>query len=223
MKRYLITILLLFLFVIMLIIVSRFYFSKNEKPDLTNIPPQNNLASVSIQENTVSIGIEIPLDDASARITKKPFGIEVSPDNSPVTPEKFSGFHTGTDFETLDSESEEDVAIRAICDGEIIQKKSVNGYGGVIIQKCQYNDSPILVLYGHIILDSSTKEKEIKKEDFVALLSPAYSPGSGFERKHLHLGIIKGEEIRYQGYVQTEKELSNWIDSEIFLQKELRD
>ncbi|MFA6159548.1 MAG: M23 family metallopeptidase [Parcubacteria group bacterium] len=222
MKRYLITIILLLLSVIILIIISRFYVFKNEKPDTTNTPPQNNPASISIQENTVSISIEVPLDNASARITKKPFGIEVSPDNSPVTPEKFSGFHTGTDFETLDSKSEEDVAIKAICDGEIIQKKSVNGYGGVIIQKCQHNNNPILVLYGHIILDSSTKEKEIKKEDFVALLSPAYSPGSGFERKHLHLGIIKGEKINYLGYVPTEKELSNWIDSEIFLQKELR-
>ncbi len=198
----------------MLIIVSRFYVFKNEKPDTANIPSQNNPASVSIQKNTVSISIEVPLDNAFARITKKPFGIEVSPDNSPVTPEKFSGFHTGTDFETLDSESEEDVAVRAICDGEIIQKNSLNGYGGAIVQKCQYNNSPILVIYGHIILDSSTKEKEIKKEDFVALLSPAYSPESGLERKHLHLGIIKGEKISYLGYVPTEKELSNWIDPE---------
>src|SRR5947209_4518700 len=34
-----------------------------------------------------------------SRVTKKPFGIYVNPANSPVQPERFSGYHTGADAE----------------------------------------------------------------------------------------------------------------------------
>ena len=212
MKRYLITIILLLLSVIILIIISRFYVFKNEKPDNTNIPPQNNPASISIQENTASISIEVPLDNASARITKKPFGIFVSPQNSPVSPERFTGFHTGTDFETTPEEASVPIEVRAIMDGTIINKLSVSGYGGVILEKAEINGQPVIILYGHVDLDSSTKEKEVKKGDPLAILAPANSSKSGHERKHLHLGIIKGAQINYRGYVQSIKELSDWID-----------
>ena len=166
--------------------------------------------------------LDIPMKNMLKRITKKPFGIKVSPNNSSVQPEKFSGFHTGTDFEIFEDEIEKDIEVKAICDGEIIQKNSVSGYGGVIVQKCQYENDPITVLYGHIDLSSSTKETQIKKGDLIALLSPANSQESGFERKHLHLGIIKGNQINYRGYVQLEEELSSWINPIIVLQKELR-
>ncbi|NTU99252.1 hypothetical protein HGA64_04600 [Candidatus Falkowbacteria bacterium] len=41
-----------------------------------------------------------PISDALSRVTKKPFGIKVSPKNSSVSPERFTGYHTGVDFET---------------------------------------------------------------------------------------------------------------------------
>lgn len=216
------------IFVLILILIFAFSIIRNiDNETITNPAILQEKEQENLNQNTekekidIPIVISIPLDNAPARITKKPFGIKVSPDNSPVKPEKFSGFHTGTDFEIFESEKEEDVQVRAICDGEIIQKTSISGYGGVIIQKCQHENSPVLILYGHILLDSSTQEKEIKKGDFLTLLSPANSPQSGYERKHLHLGIIKGEKIDYRGYVKMEKELSEWIDSEIILQKEL--
>lgn len=223
MKKIILTI------IIILTLTSFFAFSIirnfNNKTKINHVLTQEK---DSINQNSneekinIPVTINIPLDNALARITKKPFGIKVSPGNSPVTPEKFSGFHSGTDFEIFESEKEDDVQVKAICDGKIIQKTSVGGYGGIIIQKCQHENNPVLILYGHILLNSSTQEKEIKKGDFLALLSPANSPQSGYERKHLHLGIIKGEKINYRGYVQTEKELSNWVNSEIILQKELR-
>ena len=163
------------------------------------------------QSNNQNI-INIPIDNALSRITKKPFGIEITPQNSPIQPEKFSGFHTGADFEIFDNELNTDVKVKAICDGDIIQKTTVSGYGGVIIQKCQYRDEPVLILYGHIDPATFTKKTQIKKGDKIASLSPDNSPGSGYERKHLHLGIIKGNKIDYRGYVQYENELSNWID-----------
>ena len=38
------------------------------------------------------------------RITKKPFGIFITTQNSPVQPERFSGYHTGVDVEYKDAE-----------------------------------------------------------------------------------------------------------------------
>lgn len=111
------------------------------------------------------------------------------------------------------------IEVRAIMDGTIINKLSVSRYGGIILEKAEIDDQPVIILYGHVDLDSSTKEKEVKKDDPLAILAPANNSKSGYERKHLHLGIIKGNKIDYRGYVQSIKELSSWIDSEIFLQK----
>jgi hypothetical protein len=59
----------------------------------------------------------LPISSAAKRITKKPFGLKVSPTDSPVKPERFSGYHTGTDFEILPGEENKDVPIYAICNG----------------------------------------------------------------------------------------------------------
>ncbi|MCX6797790.1 MAG: VTT domain-containing protein [Candidatus Falkowbacteria bacterium] len=64
-----------------------------------------------------------PLADARARVTKKSFGIKISPTDSPVQPEKFSGYHTGVDFETWPSEADQDVVVSALCSGPLILKK----------------------------------------------------------------------------------------------------
>ena len=92
----------------------------------------NSLIFDNDQEGFIS-----PLDDPRERVTKKPFGTQVSPDNSPVQPERFLGYHTGIDFEVSDDEREREfVKVRAFCGGEIIQKKQAAGYGGVIVQEC---------------------------------------------------------------------------------------
>src|SRR3989344_6907506 len=43
-----------------------------------------------------------PVDEFEERITKKPFGIFITPQNSPIKPERFSGYHTGVDVENGD-------------------------------------------------------------------------------------------------------------------------
>lgn len=46
--------------------------------------------------------IVLPIAEFEKRITKKPFGIYITPQNSPVQPERFTGYHTGVDVEYED-------------------------------------------------------------------------------------------------------------------------
>ena len=70
-----------------------------------------------------------PINDPLGRVTKKEFGTYVTPTNSPVTPEKFTGYHVGTDFEIMAGEEDEDITVEAICDGPVIYKNWTTGYG----------------------------------------------------------------------------------------------
>lgn len=158
--------------------------------------------------------LNVPMEKTAQRITKKPFGIFITSQNSPVQPERFSGFHTGTDFEILPGEENQDVSIFAICDGKVIYRNTVSGYGGVIIQNCTLNNEAVTVLYGHLSLSKSPAQINIqyKKGDQIAVLGEGYSLETSGERKHLHLGIHKGTRIELRGYVQSRSELSNWLD-----------
>jgi len=159
------------------------------------------------------------INNALSRITKKPFGIYISPINSPVTPEKFTGYHTEVDFETFSTEQAEDIKVTAICTGKIIEKKQARGYGGMIVQSCLIENSPIAIIYGHIRLSSIKNSigEILNAGDFLGFLGTGYSTETDGERKHLHLGIHKGETVDTRGYVQTESELKNWIDIKKYL------
>ncbi|PIX90274.1 MAG: hypothetical protein COZ29_00885, partial [Candidatus Moranbacteria bacterium CG_4_10_14_3_um_filter_45_9] len=65
----------------------------------------------SLSEGRNSSEFIAPLDRASERVTKKPFGILIKKATSPVQQERFSGYHTGTDFETFPDESDIDVSV----------------------------------------------------------------------------------------------------------------
>jgi len=156
----------------------------------------------------------LPLSDALKRVTKKPFGLKVSPSHSPVSPERFSGYHTGVDFEILAGEENSDVPVSAVCDGSVQVARRVSGYGGVLIQSCVINKQPVTVLYGHL-KSSSIKLKAgdtLKTGEQIGILGQAYSYDTDGERKHLHLAIHKGDKIVYLGYAQKESDLSAWLD-----------
>ena len=157
-----------------------------------------------------------PIADALPRVTKKPFGIYITPKNSPVQPEKFSGYHTGTDFEIFDGEQDIDVAIYAVCDGKILVKRFAAGYGGILVQACELEGSDITIVYGHLKLTSIDAEigNELTAGEKFAILGKGYSTETDDERKHLHLGIHKGSNIDIKGYVSTETELDSWLDFE---------
>lgn len=159
-----------------------------------------------------------PVSRAGERVTKKPFGILITPDNSPVQPEKFSGYHTGTDFEILPNEADTDVGVSAICGGVLRSKQTASGYGGVAIQDCLMDNQPVTVIYGHLRLAS-----------VVGAIGEYLAPGARIgvlgtpgretdgERKHLHLGIHRGNTTNIRGYVQTQAELGDWLNPALVL------
>lgn len=156
-----------------------------------------------------------PIERALERVTKKPFGIKISPKDSPVSPEKFSGYHTGVDFETFSDEKDIDIAVYAICSGPLVMKKYASGYGGVAVQSCNINNEDVTVIYGHLRLSSiATKvHQTIEQGKKIGVLGMGYSAETNGERKHLHLGIHKGKNIVLLGYAQKQEELNRWIDA----------
>ncbi|MEK7138257.1 MAG: M23 family metallopeptidase [Patescibacteria group bacterium] len=149
-----------------------------------------------------------------SRVTKKPFGLYATPDNSPVQPEKFTGYHTGVDFETTPAEANIAIPVPALCDGKLLLKKYTTGYGGVVVQSCTLAGQAVTVIYGHVKLSSvtATVGQELKRGDIIGILGKGYSTETDGERKHLHLGIHKGTTINILGYVQKKSDLSAWLD-----------
>ncbi len=124
-------------------------------------------------------------------MTKKSFGTHVTPTDSPVSPERFSGYHTGTDFETFPDEADADVSVFAVCAGPVRFAGRLDGYGGVLIEQCTYRGEP-----GGVI----------------GVLGKGYSAETDGERKHLHVSVHKGATLDERGYVSTQAALSGWIN-----------
>lgn len=195
-----------------------YYFQKPEASILTSNNSKEEKQTQTEESASKPTSTEIkllasPITNAPSRITKKPFGIKIDPRTSPVQPEKFIGYHTGTDFETTTEEAKQDVKVFALCAGKLLQKRTASGYGGIIVQACSINDKAITVVYGHIDLSSVTDSvgQELNTGDPIAILGDI-GPETDGERKHLHLGIHKGSTINIKGYVQSNSELAEWID-----------
>jgi len=171
------------------------------------------------QTASVVASTDIPLTNAKSRETKKSFGMYVTPTNSPVSPEKFTGYHTGLDFETTPAEADIAITVRALCDGKLLVKEYATGYGGVAVQSCVLGGQPVTVIYGHLKLASITSAvgATLKRGDVLGILGKGYSTETDGERKHLHLGIHKGTAIYILGYVQTKAALSGWLDPAPFI------
>ncbi|MBX4190034.1 M23 family metallopeptidase [Candidatus Parcubacteria bacterium] len=156
-----------------------------------------------------------PISNAGSRITKKSFGTYVSPKNSPVSPERFTGYHTGVDFEASANEQDTDIPVSAICDGDIVLSKTASGYGGVVVQQCSLDNQPITVIYGHLKPTSlKPLSTHLSRGQQLGILGKGYSAETDGERKHLHLGIHQGATINILGYVQTQSLLSQWLNWE---------
>lgn len=199
-------------------------------------PPQNAIQPQSLATNPDSTTIQpaapanpivpakafvAPISDASARTTKKFFGTYVTPQNSPVMPERFTGYHTGLDFETFLDEQNTDVAINAICSGKLLIKKYASGYGGVAVQACNLDGAAVTIIYGHLRLSSISPNvgDQLQAGEKFAVLGTGFSTETDGERKHLHLAIHKGSAINILGYVQQKSLLSGWIDPATVVQE----
>lgn len=212
---------LIFLIVLIIVLGLIYYasqFNQNKNTVINSNQPVINQPAV---EKTpaqpvvpTTTDFMAPISRANERVTKKPFGIKISPATSPIQPERFSGYHTGTDFETFPQEADTTVVINSICDGKVIYRQRVSGYGGVLIQSCEWQGQPITVLYGHLALSSIDLKigDDLKAKQSIGDLGQGYSYDTDGERKHLHLGIHKNSAINLKGYVQDQSQLGEWID-----------
>ena len=183
-------------------------------PAVTNRTYIGVSSASSSSHNSETEALSSPISRAAERITKKPFGIHITPSSSPVQPERFSGYHTGTDFETFSEEQESRIQISAICNGTVRFRGWMKGYGGVLIQNCTVQDQPVTVLYGHLNIDSISQNigSSLTAGSVIGQLGKGFSQETDGERKHLHLGVHRGTAVNYRGYVQTKEELNAWID-----------
>lgn len=166
------------------------------------------------EDPPVESGFGFPISRAFERVTKKPFALKVTKADSPVQPERFSGYHVGVDFEAFEDEQGIEVEVLAICDGPLLAKRRATGYGGVAVQRCSLEGAPVTVVYGHLDLASVTAEVggEIVRGSRLGVLGEA-GPETDGERKHLHLGVREGGAIDIRGYVQRPSEIEGWIDA----------
>lgn len=176
-------------------------------------------SGTSVQAPAASgVKFKAPMPDYLSRVNKKAFGTFVAPGNSPISPEKFRGYHAAIDLEIFSGEEELEVPVKAICDGKLAIKRTAQGYGGLVAQYCVLNGEDVLVLYGHVALTSVQRNigDEIKTGEKIALLG---QPGidTDNERKHLHLGIRKGFDLVIAGYVPSQSALSTYIDPKTVL------
>jgi Peptidase family M23 len=209
--------------IVLILIAAIFAYRIGRRPqssDTSVASPSNESAQTTTPAPTSESNpaptkqIADPISQAASRVTKKSFGTYVTPQNSPVSPEKFTGFHTGIDFETFDTEKDADVEIKTICAGKLVQKARASGYGGYAIQACTINGQAVTVIYGHLRQSSiaPTVGAVLNAGDHLAVLGTGYSTETDGERKHLHLSIHLGSSINIAGYVQTKNELSGWLD-----------
>lgn len=152
-----------------------------------------------------------PIADFRHRVTKKFFGTYVSPGHSPVSPERFTGYHTGVDVEYNDQKG--DIPAVSIADGTVIYSGYVNGYGGFVAVQYTINTSQYIGTYGHLNPQSLiASNQKVNLGQTIGLLGLAYSTQTAGERRHLHFGLIKGNTLDFRGYVTDSSKLSTWVN-----------
>jgi len=221
MKKYLIFIIALV--IILASAITSYFLLYQKRIDSPTSTTQNPIspADTSTQEPTISDPetkafkpvslFANPVADFKARVTKKPFGIYITPQNSPVQPERFSGYHNAIDIEYQDVEA--DVPVFAIADSSVVLSRTAFGYGGVFVISFDLNGAKHTALFGHIRPSSLPKVGQtFKKGDQIALLGTGYSTETDGERRHLHFAVLANDNLNIKGYVQNESELVSWID-----------
>lgn len=170
----------------------------------------NSTANSTATQPTETI-IGNPVDDFKTRITKKFFGTYVTPQNSPIQPERFTGYHTAVDVEFTDTKN--DIPVFALADGTVVLSQSANGYGGVFVIQFNYRGDIFTAIYGHIRPSTlPSLNSQVKKGQQIAVLGSGDTNETDFERHHLHFGIHKGKSIDIKGYVQNKNDLGAWVD-----------
>lgn len=204
---------LIFLAIILIIALTAYFNSRyfQSTPNQTKTSPKTAPSMIEPSISPATHTLAFSIAQFKERITKKPFGIFITPQNSPIQPERFTGYHTGADVEFEDINT--DVPVYAIDDGVIIYSNWVSGYGGVLILKINLNNQSRSVLYGHLRPSSlPALGQNFKKGDQMAVLGTPYSEETDNERRHLHFAVLSDDRIDVKGYVQSKSALAGWID-----------
>lgn len=171
----------------------------------------NHFLKTFTVNQTKNVSATEELKYIAEKVNKKPFGIYVTTENSPVQPERFTGYHTGIDIEYPETNT---ITVPSLADGEVIYSQKTNGYGGVVAIKQTIKNVNYIVIYGHLDPESMALIGKIKKGDIVGNLGEGFTPETDGERKHLHLAFYKGDKLNLVGYVKSKDELTNWDDPE---------
>lgn len=170
----------------------------------------NSLTWASITNLSEPVTLIEPVSEFKQRITKKLFGIFITPETSPVQPERFSGFHTAVDVEYEDKPNV-DIPVRSIADGVVALSTTATGYGGVLVIRHEIKGKARAVIYGH--LDPASLPKlgaTIKRGEQIGMLGEGNTKETDGERKHLHFGVRSDDDPNIKGYVTRKEELSGW-------------
>jgi len=132
---------------------------------------------------------------------------------------KFTGFHTGVDIEVSPADLYAEVPVYSFYDGIIRKIEWVSGYGGVVAIEHNLGQINLIGIYGHLRLkDIAVKEGErVTSGMVIGYLGNGYTNETDGERKHLHFGLSKKEEVDIRGYVADKKELDSWLDPTRFM------
>lgn len=155
--------------------------------------------------------IVAPIADLRNRVTKKPFAIFITRENSPIQPERFTGYHTGVDVEYEDVTN--DVEVRAIAPGTVVSSAIASGYGGMLAIRHIIEGKEYLAIYGHLDPNSLVSAgSTVTKNQKIGILGDGETGETDGERKHLHFGLYTGPDTNIKGYVSSKEELKSWVD-----------
>ncbi len=183
------------------------FYVFSQRPGIDQAIVDHFLNSLQFGTTVDSQAISYSLD----RVTKKSFGTYVTPNNSSVQPERFSGYHTGIDIEYGDVD--QDVRVTALADGTVVRSGIVSGYGGMVAVRHTIDGAEYVVVYGHLdparLVGNGTP---LQQGQQLGVLGEGFSDETDGERKHLHLSAHKGVEINVRGYVDVPADLAQWMD-----------
>jgi murein DD-endopeptidase MepM/ murein hydrolase activator NlpD len=181
-----------------------------KRPDLNEAVYQQFLESLILGSHTESTWIA-PIEGFTTRNTKKNFGLYVTPNNSPISPEKFTGYHTGVDIEYGDVTT--DVPVKAVAAGTVKVARFIDGYGGLVGIEHDWNDKKLFVVYGHLDPKSLVKENvPVAQGDIVGVLGDKSADETDNERKHLHFGVRRSADTNLRGYSTSAESLRDWFN-----------
>ncbi len=181
-------------------------------PDVPDATFDAVLAALRFSPDAELSSVYYPLQDFLPRITKKRFGQYITPQNSPVSPERFSGYHTGVDAEAGDDQG--DVPVYAVANGQVKLRRTVDGYGGVVMIEQAVDGQTLTALYGHLDIASVTLTvgDVVTAGQKIGVLGTGGTAETDGERQHLHFGLLVGVSTNLKGYVSRDSDLSPWLD-----------